>query len=684
MGMDETGYDIETTKHHIAMLHRLGSNTIHKFHASRALRRTEVPLSFIYYLFRQLKALTGTTRKHAHSQLRLIIEFKGGHDPSQAQTPIRILQTRGDFVAHAKDWFHTLVQDHSALFPPYHKPRPFIVEVSNKTLGHVLLSHRQFLQNWDAQQVYDCCCASIPAAKRTKWGHAFLTASDARELVPDEFPPIISCSMKDTMWPSQQRFQQHHFKQFKKWRRRWRLPQTLDESWRKFLQLHLETHCSADRSGTHSQVMSARSALKGWVTLPADHFPTVLHLSCPQHFHRLLTTVFNDGVVFQMMTSPPEVTKNQILLQMPSDLRLKYRKLIDRKKPLPYAYLLPKATKGYCGARPIVAYSTSWNSRLSRHLAVAVTQILSATFQRQNVLPTVQHILELLWKTITEIPISLELLIKQQDLAGFYNAVPHPRILEALHYTISQYMQQQGLEWTSDISVSIQNTDQLHSLFRGRWRRQAHRHVQFALQDLIPLTRWLLSTSYFSIGQQTFRQIQGASMGSQLAPALCSAVAIVHENSWFSIAKSLPTWYDIPFLARYVDNRIMALTPGQDSSDTWQTFQLPTWYLPPLLLDDVEGDALLGFRACPLQRSLTVVQPADPGMIRSFSSACSLTYLLSGFITRATTICRYVRPRRLIRPQLHDLMAIYLRQQYPPVPLQRSLTRLLRLYHVPP
>jgi hypothetical protein len=70
-------------------------------------------------------------------------------------------------------------------------------------------------------------------------------------------------------------------------------------------------------------------------------------------------------------------------------------------------------------------------------------------------------------------------------------------------------------------------------------------------------------------------------------------------------------------------------------------------------------------------------------MIRSFSSACSLTYLLSGFITRATTICRYVRPRRLIRPQLHDLMAIYLRQKYPPVPLQRSLTRLLRFYHVP-
>ena len=71
-------------------------------------------------------------------------------------------------------------------------------------------------------------------------------------------------------------------------------------------------------------------------------------------------------------------------------------------------------------------------------------------------------------------------------------------------------------------------------------------------------------------------------------------------------------------------------------------------------------------------------QPSDITLLRSMRSVGPTSAAISGFKARALTIARQTRPRRLIRPQVEDLIALYLRRGFPLDDL-RDQTRRLRI-----
>ena len=73
------------------------------------------------------------------------------------------------------------------------------------------------------------------------------------------------------------------------------------------------------------------------------------------------------------------------------------------------------------------------------------------------------------------------------------------------------------------------------------------------------LTEFLLQSAYFKVGLDTYCQIQGACIGSPLAPVLCALVAAEQE---FLTIRSLRTHLaDASLLRsfRYADNRCFFL-----------------------------------------------------------------------------------------------------------------------------
>ena len=110
--------------------------------------------------------------------------------------------------------------------------------------------------------------------------------------------------------------------------------------------------------------------LKHWVTLPADHHPNELHLASKQ---------LVDAAKTQLGT---------------------YHHLFDPPRPLPKGYLLPKESKKWMGARPIVAYFHTNTGRLSQFVAVALTQINDRVLGRDMALPSVSFILKKLRRTM--------------------------------------------------------------------------------------------------------------------------------------------------------------------------------------------------------------------------------------------------------------------------------------------
>ena len=330
-----------------------------------------------------------------------------------------------------------------------------------------------------------------------------------------------------------------------------------------------------------------------------------------------------------------------------------YHHLFDLRRPLPKGYLLPKESKKWMGARPIVAYFQTNTGRLSQF--VAVTQINDRVFGRDMALPSVSFILRTLWRTMEQWPSEEPILIQQQDISGFFNAVPHECIIAAVRYVLHRYLELEGLDGSAELSVSLLVKDKLNRVFRGRLRAHTTRHHVLVLQDIVTLTEFLLMHSYLNVGRVVLRQVQGASMGSQLAPALCSTIATLMENQWQRIIRPTQTVEPMAMYSRYVDNRIMVLTEHQHRSHVHQAFRRLDWYRPPLLLEDVEDNKILGFECFAEARQLRMALPTSMGKIRCSDSACSTHLMLSGFRSRAELILRFARPRKLWQEQLHDL-----------------------------
>ena len=178
------------------------------------------------------------------------------------------------------------------------------------------------------------------------------------------------------------------------------------------------------------------------------------------------------------------------------------------------------------------------------------------------------------------------------------------------------------------------------------------------------LTKFLLQSAYLKVGMDTFCQIQGACMGSPLAPVLCAMVAAEQE---YSTIRSLRTQLEDAGLLRrfrYADNRCFFLRQSECHTDWTCLFLRLDFYGLPIELEHVPGEELLGSITSATQGTITMQQPINETVLRSTMSAGDRSAALSGFQARALSIKRHARPIRQIRPQVEDLIEIYRRRGF--------------------
>ena len=79
------------------------------------------------------------------------------------------------------------------------------------------------------------------------------------------------------------------------------------------------------------------------------------------------------------------------------------------------------------------------------------------------------------------------ILAQQQDISGFFNAVPHERTIAAVRYVLHRYLELERLDGSAELSVSLLVKDKLNRVFRGRLRAHTTRHHVVVLQDILSL-----------------------------------------------------------------------------------------------------------------------------------------------------------------------------------------------------
>ena len=261
---------------------------------------------------------------------------------------------------------------------------------------------------------------------------------------------------------------------------------------------------------------------------------------------------------------------------------------------LPVARILPKPSKGFAKARPIIACDRCWHSRLT---AKGVFQIMTVVFppgQTFNML-SVQQTIRNMWHSMMGYPATEPTGMVQQDLIGFFNSVPHDRILQALILTLHVLQEKWGKPWQEQsLQLSFRNKDSFFRVFRGRRRFAAHNTRTMHLEDLPALTDFMLRSSVFQCGTFTLKQIQGASMGSALAPVLCTFVASTTEFLWLHNFRNVLLNIGLHTAVRYADNRAFSF-PHRNSTQPADPVATSFGVLRcSYLLEDVPEEKFLG------------------------------------------------------------------------------------------
>ena len=120
-----------------------------------------------------------------------------------------------------------------------------------------------------------------------------------------------------------------------------------------------ELYISSFQALVTHEVTQAAFHLRPFVTSPADHFPHSLCIHCPCQWHDLLIRTFLDANVFTPCKATPVQTVQQIRNSVPEWILRHYAWGLDFSAKLSTGYILPKPSRMFKKARPIINYSTS-------------------------------------------------------------------------------------------------------------------------------------------------------------------------------------------------------------------------------------------------------------------------------------------------------------------------------------
>ena len=270
--------------------------------------------------------------------------------------------------------------------------------------------------------------------------------------------------------------------------------------------------------------------------------------------------------------------------------------------------------------------------------------------------------------------------IHQSDIAGFYNQVEHDLILQAVDIAIHRFCALQRVSLESSMQTHNHKLERTLRNFRGHWRSQSKQFREFKLTHIRDLVKFLLHNSFFHIGAQAFRQHRGASMGSQWAPILCSAVALMREYNFFQV---YPMLLSQPYFAhRYVDNRALILPANCMHQRQIQLFWRLDFYTAPILLEKVTGNQLLGFCIDTDQRTITFFQPWTQ-ILRSCRGSGASRNIKSGITARVRLILHNVWPSHVRDAQIQDFVGLAF-SQFPSLfnsSFREQLVTLCRSFH---
>ena len=279
---------------------------------------------------------------------------------------------------------------------------------------------------------------------------------------------------------------------------------------------------------------------------------------------------------------------------------------------------------------------------------------------------------------LREAPVDADLILVNQDLAGFFTSIDQERFIRSWFMLLDFLRPKMNVCDDEVFSVYPGKSNNPGDIIKGRTFRRLNVTRKIVIKHVPGLIKSALDMQTFALGKRCVRQRRGSPMGSPLSPALCLMVVSISEQIWSNTFRHLMSNHHL-FIRhiRYVDNRLIFGDKRLTELAPYEVLLDDGFYGKPIILETEPDQEFLGFMIETRPLELIYQGPTNISQVLSPFSASPPAVLLSGFRSRCHIVIKGAFPASRVQQGLTQLIHLYSCAGFPKEELQTISDQLL-------
>ena len=295
-----------------------------------------------------------------------------------------------------------------------------------------LCNHKQAIADRSTEQPATCCCKKWapfkPAALNPSEPHWVLAGSLLNSLLPEDLAVIAEGSLLNKAFPSKKESHNQLKLGLHGWTKRNGLPSMPNSEISDFSQ-HLWTEHSKNVTChiTKSSITSFQRTFEGAIFHCKDKQASSLRIYCPCLYYQAIEKTLQDPSIFEPVPENPESIVTSLVDLLHRQHGKAYAWAIGNGRQLQAGYILAKRNKDFQSGRPIISFVDSPCRPMLNILAKIIFQLIPVACPNHFASGDVYMLLSILKSA----PVDADLILVNQDLAGFFTSIDQDRFIGA-------------------------------------------------------------------------------------------------------------------------------------------------------------------------------------------------------------------------------------------------------------
>ena len=379
---------------------------------------------------------------------------------------------------HKKLGLHTL---HA---PPHTPPRA--------KLHQLLALFQRFPSSWGAFRA---------AALNPSDPHWVLAGSLLHSLVSEELGVIAEGSLLNKVFPSKKEYHNQLRLGLQCWTKRNGLPSMPQSDISDLCQkLWTEHSKQVTCHITKSSISQFQKTFEGAIFHCEDNFKqsSSLRIYCPCLYYQSIEQTFQDPSIFEPVPQDPTSIVSSLVETLQRKHGKSYHWAVGNGRQLPSGYILAKRKKDFRSGRPIISFVDSPFRPMLNILARLIFQLIPVACANHFASGDVYTLLTILKSA----PVDADLILVNQDLAGFFTSIDQERFVGAWFMLLDFLRPHMNVSDNEAFSVYPGKTNNPGDIIKGRTFRRLNVTRKIIIQDVPDLIRSALQMQTFALGQK--------------------------------------------------------------------------------------------------------------------------------------------------------------------------------------